>query len=198
MRHIQAGEWIENPIVGFKVCFTVLPQQTEGQRYEADFVYQPFTGKGAAPLHLHPTITETFTVITGHAHYHLQGKEYPAGPEARIVLPSNIAHLHPWSVSGEELRMHLVAECIPADVDGLKRVINAVITGFGLARDGKTDKTGGQPRNLLQGAVIADYAAPGFYPAGLPIPLMRLLIGGLATLGRASGLRPTYEAYGEV
>jgi hypothetical protein len=46
--------------------------------------------------------------------------------------------------------------------------------------------------------VIADYAAPGFYPAGLPIPLTRLLIGGLATLGRAIGLRPTYEAYGEV
>ena len=198
MHRIQVGEWIENPIAGFKVRFTVLPQQTEGQRYEADFVYQPFTGKGAAPLHLHPTITETFTIITGHARYHLQGKEYAAGPEEQIVLLPKIPHLHPWSVSGEELRMHLVAECTPADVECLNRTINAVITGFGLARDGKADKTGGQPRSLLQGAVIADYAAPGFYPAGLPIPLMRLLIGGLATLGRAIGLRPTYEAYGEI
>ena len=82
-------------------------------------------------------------------------------------------------------------------MDGLNRIINAVITSFGLAQDGKTDKTG-QPRNLLQAAVIADYAAPGFYPAGLPIPLTRLLIGGLATLGRAIGLRPTYAVYGEV
>jgi mannose-6-phosphate isomerase-like protein (cupin superfamily) len=197
MRRIRVGDWIENPMAGLKVRFTVLPQQTGGQRYEAEFVYQPFTGKGAAPLHLHPTITETFSVITGHARYHRQGKEYPAQPEERIVLPPNVPHRHPWSVSAEELRMHFVAEGTRADVEGLNRIINAVITSFGLAQDGKTDKTG-QPRNLLQAAVIADYAAPGFYPAGLPIPLTRLLIGGLATLGRAIGLRPTYEAYGEV
>jgi len=198
MRRIQAGEWIENPMAGLKVRFTVLPQQTGGKRYEAEFVFQPFTGKGSAPLHLHPTITETFTVITGHARYQRQGKEYSAQPEERIILPSNVPHLHPWSVSAEELRMHLIAECTPADVDGLNRIINAVITSFGLARDGKTDKTGGRPRNLLQAAVIGDYSAPGFYPAGLPIPLTRLLIGGVATLGRAIGFRPTYDVYGEV
>ena len=200
MRRIRVRDWIENPMAGLKVCFTVLPQQTEGQRYEADFVFQPFTGKGSAPLHLHPTITETFIVISGQARYQRQGREYSAGPEERIVLPPNVPHLHPWSVSGEELRMHLIAECLPADVDGLNRIINSVITSFGLARDGKTDKNGGQPRNLLQGAVIGDYVAPLFYPAGLPIPLSltRLLIGWLATLGRAAGLRPIYEAYGEI
>jgi mannose-6-phosphate isomerase-like protein (cupin superfamily) len=198
MRRIQVGEWIENPMAGLKLCFTVLPQQTVGQRYEAEFVFQPFSGKRSAPLHLHPMITETFTVITGHARYYRQGKEYSAGPEEQIVLPMNVSHLHPWSVSTEELRMHLVAECTPADVDGLNRIINSVITSFGLARDGKTDKAGGQPRNLLQAAVIGDYVAPGFYPAGLPIPLMRFLIGGLATLGRAVRFRPTYEVYGEV
>ena len=197
MRRIQAGDLIENPVAGLKVRFTVLPQQTQGQRYEAEFVCQPYAGKGDAPLHLHPTITETFTVLTGQARYRRQGQEYPAQPQERIVLFPNVPHLHPWSVSAEELRMHLVAECTPADVDGLNRIINSVITGYGLARDGKTDKTG-HTRNLLQGAVIAGYAAPGFYPAGLPIPLARLLIGVLATLGRAIGLRPTYEAYGEI
>jgi len=90
MRRIQAGEWIENPMAGLKVRFTVLPQQTGGQRYEAEFVFQPFTGKGSAPLHLHPTITETFTVITGHARYQRQGKEYSAQPKERIVLPPNV------------------------------------------------------------------------------------------------------------
>ena len=198
MRRIRAGDWIENPMAGLKVRFTVLPQQTAGQRYEAEFVFQPFSGKGSAPLHLHPTITETFTVMTGNARYQKRGKEYEAQAEERIVLPPSVAHLHPWSVSAEELRMHLIAECVPADLDGLNRVINSVITGFGLARDGKTNKAGGQPRNFLQGAVLADYAAPGFYPAGLPIPLTRLLISGVATLGRAVGFRPTYEAYGEI
>ena len=198
MRRIRVGDWIENPSAGLKVCFTVLPQETQGQRYEADFVFQPLTGKGSAPLHLHPTIVETFIVITGQARYQLQGKEYSAQPKEQIVLPSNFPHLHPWSVSSEELRMHLVATSTPADVDVLNRVINSVITGFGLARDGKTNKAGGQPRNLLQGAVIAQYAAPGFYPAGFPIPLMRLLIGGLARLGWAAGFRPTYDAYGEI
>jgi len=198
MRRIRAGEWIENPLAGLKIRFTVLPQQTEGHRYEAEFVFQPFTGKGSAPLHFHPTITETFTVITGHARYRRQGKEYSAQPEEQIVLLHNLPHLHPWSVSAEELRMLLVAECTPADVAGLNRIINAVITSFGLARDGKTDKAGGQPRNLLQGAVIADYSAPGFYPAGLPVPITKFLIGRLATLGRAMGFRPTYEVYGEV
>ncbi len=198
MHRIQVGDWIENPVAGLKICFTILPGQTGGQRYEAEFVFQPFTGKGSAPLHLHPTITETFTVITGHAHYHLHGKEYSAQPEERIVLPPNVSHLHPWSVSAEELRMHLVAECVPADAECLNRIINSVITTFGLAQDGKTDKSGGRPLNLLQAAVIGDYVAPGFYPADLPIPLIRLLIGGLAILGRAIGLRPTYEVYGEV
>ena len=158
MRRIQAGEWIENPVAGFKMCFTLLPQQTNGQSYQAEFVYQPFAGKGAAPLHFHPTITETFTVIKGQAHYHLQGKEYPAQPGERIVLPPNVPHLHPWSVSAEELRMHLVAECTPADEDGLYRIINAVITGYGLARDGKTNKSG-QARNLLQTVSRPTYAS---------------------------------------
>jgi mannose-6-phosphate isomerase-like protein (cupin superfamily) len=198
MRRIQVGEWIENPLAGLKVCFTLLPQQTAGERYEAEFVNQPFTGKGAAPLHLHPTITETFTVIAGRACYRLQGREYPAGPGQQIVLPPDVPHLHPWSVSAEELRMHLVAECAPADLDGLNRIMNSVITSFGLARDGKTNKSGGQPRNLLQAAVIGDYVVPGFYPAGLPIPLTRFVIGGLAVLGRAMGFRPTDEVYGEI
>ena len=87
---------------------------------------------------------------------------------------------------------------MPADLDGLKRIINSVITSFGLARDGKTDKSGGQPRNLLQAAAIGDYVAPFFYPAGLPIPLVRTVMRGLAAVGRASGFRPTYEAYGEI
>ena len=179
------------------VRFTVLPQQTGGLCYEAEFICQPFAGKGDGPLHLHPTLTETFTILTGHARYRRQGQEYSAQPEARIVFPPNVPHLHPWRVSAEELRMRLVAESPRADVDGLHRIINAVLTGYGLAHDGKTDKTG-QSRNWLQGAVIAAYAAPGFYPAGLPIPLARLLIGGLATLGRATGLQPTYAAYGEI
>jgi quercetin dioxygenase-like cupin family protein len=197
MRRIQAGEWIENPAAGLRLRFTVLPEQTGGERYEAEFVQQPFTGKGSAPLHVNPTVTETFTIITGHARYHRQGKEFPAQAEERIVFSPNVRHLHPWSVSAEELRMEFVAKSIRTDVAGLNRLINSVITTSGLARDGKTDPAG-QPRNLLQAAVIADYAAPGFYPAGLPIPLTRLLIGGLAILGRAVGFRATYEAYGEV
>src|SRR5258707_15345597 len=130
MRRIQAGEWIENPMAGLKIRFTLLPQQTEGKRYEAEFVFQPFTGKGSAPLHLHPTITETFTVITGHAHYQRQDKEFSAQPEEQIVPPPNFTHLHPWRVSSEEFRMRLVAERTPADADGLNRLINAVITNF--------------------------------------------------------------------
>src|ERR1051325_2667715 len=99
MRRIRVGDWIENPMAGLKVCFSVLPQQTQGKYYEAEFIFQPFTGKGSAPLHFHPTITETFTVLTGQARYHLKGKEYLAQPEEQIVLPPNVAHLHPWSVS---------------------------------------------------------------------------------------------------
>src|ERR1700675_3908259 len=50
MRRIRVGDWIENPMAGLKLRFTGLPEQTGGQRYEAEFVHQPFTGKNAAPL----------------------------------------------------------------------------------------------------------------------------------------------------
>ena len=196
MKKIPAGTWIENPIMGQRALLIKLPRDTGGDYFEMEYICQPFTGKGNLPLHYHPTYTERFDIFSGKARYRLGKNEYVAGLGEQIIIPPLIEHLHPWSDSNEELRVHLVSKANPPDMAGLNANINAGITIFGLARDGKVDKHG--LPNLLQQAVCAIKTIPGACPAGMSIGTARVMIGFLALLGHALGYQASYPEYGEV
>lgn len=196
MKKISSGTWIENPVAGQRALLVKLPAETGGRYFEMEYICQPFTGKYAIPPHYHPACTERFEILGGRARYMLAKVEKTTEPGETVLFPAGIEHIHPWSDSNEELRVHMFSEADPPDLAGLNANINTGITNFGLARDGKVDRNG--LPNLLQQAVCGIQNIPGAVPAGMSPNTARLLVGLLAWIGRAVGYRATYPEYGEV
>jgi mannose-6-phosphate isomerase-like protein (cupin superfamily) len=186
--------WFENPKQGQRVRFLTLPAETGGRGFTLEYVYRPFTGETAVPAHIHTAATETFEILAGEARYRLGRKEGTARKGDRIVLPAGVAHVHPWSVSADELHVRQTTEVDPPDSAGLVASLQALVTLFGLATAGKVNDKG--LPNLLQLAVLIRSTMPATYIAGIPITAQRLLFGGLARLGVALGYRTAYPGYG--
>jgi mannose-6-phosphate isomerase-like protein (cupin superfamily) len=186
--------WFENPKQGQRVRFLTLPAQTGGRGFTLEYVYRPFTGETAVPAHIHTAATETFEILAGEARYRLGRQEGSARRGDRIVLPAGVAHVHPWSVSAEELHVRQTTEVDSPDSAGLVASLQALVTLFGLASAGKVNDKG--LPNLLQLAVLIRSTMPATYIAGIPIAAQRLLFGGLARVGQALGYRTAYPGYG--
>jgi hypothetical protein len=84
----------------------------------------------------------------------------------------------------------------PPDLRGLTASLQAIVTIFGLAGQGRVNRRGAP--NPLQLAVLAQATMPATYLAGLPISVQRALIAGLASLGRGFGYRLSYPEFGVV
>jgi mannose-6-phosphate isomerase-like protein (cupin superfamily) len=196
MKKITTGMWIENPIMGQQSMLMKLPAETGGRYFETEYVCKPFTGRSAIPLHYHPTYTEHFQILSGKARYILGKTELSASLGDELIFPPKINHIHPWSDSNQELRVHLISEANPPDMAGLNANINTAVTLFGLARNGKVGKDG--LPNILQQAVSGRSILPGACPAGLSIGSARIILGFLAMIGYLAGYRVSYPEYGKV
>jgi quercetin dioxygenase-like cupin family protein len=186
--------WFENPKQGQRVRFLTLPAETGGRGFTLEYVYRPFTGETAVPAHIHTAATETFEILSGQARYRVGREERSARQGDRIVLPAGVSHVHPWSVSAEELHVRQTTEVDPPDSAGLVASLQALVTLFGLATAGKVNDKG--LPNLLQLAVLIRSTMPATYIAGIPIVVQRMLFGGLARVGEALGYRTAYPDYG--
>jgi mannose-6-phosphate isomerase-like protein (cupin superfamily) len=186
--------WFENPKQGQRVRFITLPSETGGRGFTLEYVYRPFTGETAVPAHIHTAATETFDILLGDAKYRVGPKEGTARKGDRIVLPAGVPHVHPWSVSREELHVRQTTEVSQPDSAGLVASLQALVTLFGLATAGKVNDKG--LPNLLQLAVLIRSTMPATYIAGNPIAVQRAVFGGLAWVGEALGYRTAYPAYG--
>ena len=186
--------WFENPRQGQRVRFVTLPAETGGRGFTLEYVYQPFTGETAVPAHVHTRANETFEILSGAAKYRVGGKERSARAGDWIALPAGVPHVHPWSVSADELHVRQTAEVSPPDGEGLLASLQALVTLFGLAAAGKVNGKG--LPNILQLAVLIRSTMPGTYIAGIPPTVQRLLFGGLARIGGAAGYRTAYPEYG--
>ena len=188
--------WIENPFFGQRTLLVKLPDESGGRSYEIEYFNHPFTGKGSQPLHFHTIYTERFIILSGKARYRLGNVELDADARSPVILPHKIPHLHPWSISDDELHVRQIVEANPPDIGGLNACLNTGITFCGLASEGKINKYG--LPGVLQLSVSAKSTMPVTYSAGMPISIQRIIIGFLAALGKMAGYRPTYSNYGEV
>lgn len=179
--------------MGQRTRLTILPCQTLGRSFAREYINRPFMGKFAIPEHFHPTWTETFEILKGRARFRIGRDEGEAAAGERIVMPPVIPHLHPWSASDEELHVRHIAEADPPDLAGLTGSLQAVLTIFTLAGQGKVNQKGSP--NPLQLAVLAEQTMPATYLPGLPVPVQRVLIRGLAKVARAAGYRPYYDGF---
>ncbi len=196
MIKITNGSLIENPRFGQRLLVVRLPAETGGSSYEVEYYNQPFTGKGAQPIHFHLTYTERFEILSGKACYQLSKEIHSAGAGEVVVLPPGIPHLHPWSDSQDELHVRQIVNANPADLAGLNACLNTGITFYGLARDSKVGKNGFP--GMLQLAVSAQSTMPVTWSPGLPTGVQGFLIGFLAWVGKVCGYRTSYPNYGEV
>jgi hypothetical protein len=194
VRQPLAETWFENPVQGQRFRLITLPSATGGRGFTLEYQYRPYTGETAVPAHFHPTATETFEVLAGHARYRLGTAKGTLGPSERIVMASGIPHVHPWSVSGETLHVRQTTEVSPPDPAGLWASLQALVTLFGLAAAGKVNRRG--LPNPLQLAVAIRSTMPATYLAGLPRVAQHLLFGSLAQVGRAVGYKTAYPQYG--
>jgi len=149
---LKAGDSIENPVTGQRILFCSLASDTHGMYVEVEYFDKPFTGKGAAPAHFHRTFTGRFAILAGRARYRLGKVEDEARSGDVLTFPAGLPHLHPWSISAEDLHVRQTTTPDRPDVAALEASGAALVTLFRLARDGKVNKDG--LPNLLQVAVL--------------------------------------------
>lgn len=181
----KAGDRYENPVTGEYGYTRVGTEDTGGKLLVSDLRVRP--GGAVLGAHLHPTIDERFTVVSGKIGYMLDGKRgvLEAGQSAN--LPKGIPHDW-WNAGDEEARV--IVEIRPA-----ARFEQMVITLFGLAAEGKTNKKG--VPNPLQLAVISQEFADVVQFMSPPPAVQKVLFAVLAPLGRALGYKASYPKHQE-
>jgi quercetin dioxygenase-like cupin family protein len=176
---------IENPVTGERGIIRRFPADDQDT-----LVAALYAAPGAAVVgeHVHPHASETFTVVRGLLGVRINGTESQAGPGTRIVVPPNTPH--DWWNAGDETA-RVIIEVAPG------RRFEAMIRNlFGLAADGRTDRTG-RP-SLLHAALLAREFDDTIRFTDPPRALQKPLFAALATLARLRGLRgscPEYERH---
>lgn len=190
MLRLRAGDTIENPLSGHRITLLVAPAATGGRSFQLEARIPPHSGREGIPRHLHPTASERFEIRGGRARFEYGTVAGELGPGDAVTMPANVPHLHPWSVSDEELVYVQTAVADPPALDLLENALQGLDTLFFLARHGKTNREG--MASPLQMAVIGRAMMPGTYLANLPVAVQRLALPPLAALGRAAGYRLRY------
>lgn len=186
------GARLAHPVLGIEVVATELDEQG-GARLVLDYTVQPGRPRDTF-RHVHRTWTEWFEIRTGRAGYELGGRALGAGPGDVVEMPAGVPHLHPWNAGSDVLTMRQVAVLDPPDPQAIRAVAHGFATLYGLAAEGRCDAAG-QPSLLQAAATIRTFHRHGIYLASPPAPVQRLLFGALALVGRAAGVRPTYDRF---
>lgn len=179
----KAGDVFENPVTRERAVVRLGTEESDGELIVADLYVGP--GGRVAAEHVHPILTEWFTVLSGRVGFRLDGQESVAKIGERLCVKPGTAH--DWWNAGEE-EAHVVVEVSPAT-----RFEEAISNTFGLARDGKTNARG-MP-NLLQLALLSREFEDVLYFTRPPRALQRVLFAVLAPIARLLGYRGSYPEY---
>src|SRR5437763_16975582 len=166
----RAGQVFENPVTGERTVVRLGTDETKGELLVVDLYVRP--GGAVAGEHIHPAITESFTVLRGRVGFRLDGREDIAEPGRRLQAPPGMRH--DWWNAGDE-EAHVLVEIRPA-----ARFEEMIGNLFGLAQDGKTDAKG-MP-NLLKLALIAQQFDDVIRFTQPPWAVQRLLFAVLAPI----------------
>ena len=181
---IRAGFTIDSPLTKSHLIVIESDLETKGKGWLLEIQCVP-NAQSDVPEHLHLTWTETFEIISGSAHYSLDGiqKTITAG-EKFVVLPGH-RHIHPWNAGSTEMVYRQRDNFEQPSPGAVQDVLGVFATRADLAREGKVDSQG-RPKSPLQLAVTMRMLNKyGGYDARVPI-FVQNLIGG--TLGRFAGL----------
>jgi quercetin dioxygenase-like cupin family protein len=184
----KAGDIIENPITGERITFLKTTQETNGELLRFEYVLPPgFT----ISEHFHPHQEERHEVLSGTLRGRVGGQERDYAAGERVVGSAGVPHA--WRNSSSEEELRIISELRPPLV--LETIME---TSFGLARDGKTTKKQGIPKNPLQLAVLVDEMRGMFYSSAVPVAVQEAflaLFAVVASVGRMLGYKARYPEY---
>jgi mannose-6-phosphate isomerase-like protein (cupin superfamily) len=151
---------------------------------------------GAAVVgeHVHPSLRERFTVVSGRLEAKVAGTLHRLGPGQSTVIEPGVAHDW-WNPSvSEDAHVFVELEDGPGAAEGnLGRFELMIATLFGLANDGKVDRKG-RP-SPLQAVVLAQEFADVIVFTRPPRAVQRVVVALLAPVARLLGYKATYAAY---
>ena len=183
-----SGKILQDPATGVQIKVVLTARESLGKRFEVEITYPVGTGKEGQRPHFHTVFDEQFEVIAGTAGYQVGGTEHKAPAGARFSIPRNQPHLNPYNAGQEVLRIRQWVELPQPDRRMLEAFEDFIETGFGLAAEGKRP-------DFLQTVVLFQALQPSSYAAGIPIPVQRVMFGGLAALGRMLGYQTRYARF---
>lgn len=172
-----ATDWrtLVDPHTGVRLTFEVTGAESGGAFVRARG-YLPPHAAGPMP-HRHLTYEEAFVVRSGQLTLEVGSRTLRLGAGERATVPVRVSHT--FRNEGDE-PVEALSEVRPAGhfEDGLRAL-------YGLSRDGRMG-----PINFALAARLGDSL-----PAGMPLPLARLLIGVLAWLGDRLGRDGSFPEY---
>jgi quercetin dioxygenase-like cupin family protein len=182
----HAGDRFENPATRETGRIITGAGDTDGRYMQSETRVRP--GGAVSVVHRHRECTERFEVLEGELTLQLDGQTRSLLAGEQVTIAPGVAH-HYANTSGEDVVFRF-------DVWPAARFEAMVVTLFALGTEGKTDAKGAP--SPLQMAVILDEYGDVLELVGPPRWLQRLVIGVLARIGRARGLRPSYPHHDAV
>ena len=183
MYKAQAGDVNENPVTGERGVVRLGAHESPDGRGVYDLYVR--LGGAVAGEHIHPILTERFTVQRGRVGFRIDGREAVAQPGDQITVLPGVAH--DWWNAGDD-EAHVLVEVHPA-----ARFEECITDLFGLAQDGKTNANG-MP-NLFQAALFAHEYADVVYFTTPPRSMQRLMFALIAPIAPLLGYRGSYPEY---
>jgi quercetin dioxygenase-like cupin family protein len=178
----KAGDELVNPVTGLRTVFRKTAQDTSGELLQVDWIGEP--GWTTGPDHVHPRQEERFEVLSGKLGLRVGDVERVHSAGEVIMVPEGAPHAA-WNAGDDEV--HVLVDFRPA-----LKTERAFETLAGLARDGKTNRTG-VPKNPLRLALILREFEEEIYFVRPPLAVQRVILGALAFIGRLLGYRAEYS-----
>ena len=182
----KSSDVFENPVTGEYGYVRVGTEETNGELLVSDLRVR--VGGAAMGEHVHPTIDERFTVVSGKIGYRLDGREGIAEAGETLDLPRGIPHDW-WNAGDEEAR-------VIVQIRTGARFVQMAVTTFGLAQEGKTNSKG-MP-NPLQLALISSEFADVVQFTSPPLWVQRLFFGLFVPLARLLGYKAIYPHHYDI
>jgi len=191
---IRAGFTIDSPLTKSHLIVIESDVETKGMGWLLEIHCVP-NAPSDVPEHLHQSWTETFEIVSGSAHYSLDGiqKTIKTG-EKFVVLPGH-RHIHPWNAGDTEMVYRQRDNFEQPSSGAVQDVLGVFATRADLAREGKVDSQG-RPKNPLQLAVtMRTLNKYGGYDARVSIFMQNIIGGSLGRFAELLGYKAVDSQY---
>jgi quercetin dioxygenase-like cupin family protein len=179
----KRGEVYENPVTGERAVVLLGTEETKGERLVIDLCLR--RPGSVCPRHLHPSIRERITVLSGRICFFINDKSFIANLGETIDIPPGTVHDW-WNAGIYEARVTL-------DIQPAARFEEFLRNALGLAQDGRTNSKG-TPTFLQQVLLAREFADVIQFTKPSPT-VQRIIFTAFAPLARLLGYSGTYPQY---